>query len=164
RGHAIGDAATGSAAVEAEHETRPLRRPAVDEGINAERPMRANEPRLDPLRKRKVRPPHQRAIGKHPEVFGRVRGIRIHGVWYQRWGGGGQVAPPLRGPEGGRMGLKNRRKRRLGKAGGEGARGVGRHGSAMMSPSASPAPPPRRWRLFLPFALMVLLAAAWTGM
>ena len=80
RGHAISDAATGSTAVEAEHETRPLRRPAVDEGINAERPMRANEPRLDALGKRKVGPPHQRAICEHPEVVGRVGGIRIHGV------------------------------------------------------------------------------------
>ena len=80
RAHAIGDAATGSTAVEAEHETRPLRRPAVDEGIDAERPMRTDEPRLDALDKRKVGPPHQRAICEHPEVFGRVGGIRIHGV------------------------------------------------------------------------------------
>src|SRR5262245_58763595 len=95
RGHAIGDAATGSAAVEAEHETRPLRRPAVDEGINAERPMRANEPRLDPLRNRNGRPTDQLATGKAPEVFGRVREIRIHGVWYQRTRCRAQVAHSL---------------------------------------------------------------------
>src|SRR5262249_56084723 len=48
---------------------------------------------------------------------------------------------------------------------GEGARKLGRARSAMMSPSAVPAAAPRRrWPLFLPFALMVLLAAAWTGL
>src|SRR5262249_56974449 len=47
----------------------------------------------------------------------------------------------------------------------EGATRLGRHRSAMMSPSAvSAAAPRRRWPLFLPFALMVLLAAAWTGL
>src|SRR5215475_15964309 len=48
---------------------------------------------------------------------------------------------------------------------GEGATRLGRHRSAMMSPSAVPAAAPRRrWPLFLPFALVVLLAAAWTGL
>src|SRR5262245_64589635 len=38
RRHAIGDAAAGAAPIEPEHEARPLRRPAVYEGIDAERP------------------------------------------------------------------------------------------------------------------------------
>lgn len=65
--------------VETEHEPRPLGRPAVDERVDAERPMRADEARLEALDERKVGPPHQRAIGKHPEVFRRVQGIRVHG-------------------------------------------------------------------------------------
>ena len=86
RRHAIGDAAAGPAAVEAEHQTRPLGRPAMDEGIDAKRPMRAHEPRLDPLGERKIRPPHQRTVGEHPEVFGRVRGIRVHGCDIEEYG------------------------------------------------------------------------------
>ena len=66
RGHAIGDAATGPAVIEAEHQARPLRRPAVDEGIDAERPMRPNEPRFDAIDKGKVGPPHQRSVGENP--------------------------------------------------------------------------------------------------
>ena len=79
RSHTISDAATGPTAVEAEHQTRPLGRPAMDEGIDAKGPMRAKEPGLDPLHEGKIRPPHQRAVGEHPEIFGSVRGIRIHG-------------------------------------------------------------------------------------
>src|SRR5262249_32144974 len=77
--HTISDAATGPALIEAEQETGPLGRPAVHEGKNTERARRADEPRLDPLDERKVRPPHQRTISKYPELFGRVQEIRIHG-------------------------------------------------------------------------------------
>src|SRR5262249_4328563 len=66
------------------------------------------------------------------------------------------------GTAGSELTLK-RRNRRFG----EGAPGKaprGRHRSAMMSQSASSAAAPRRrWLLFLPFALVVLLAAAWTA-
>src|SRR4051794_37616959 len=79
RSHAISDAATGPTAVEAEHQTRPLGRPAMDEGIDAKGPMRAKEPGLDPLHEGKIRPPHQRTIGEHPKIFGSMRGTRIHG-------------------------------------------------------------------------------------
>src|SRR5262249_56965706 len=43
RAHAVGYAAAGSAAVEPEHQPRPLRRAAMNEGINAQRPMRSYE-------------------------------------------------------------------------------------------------------------------------
>jgi hypothetical protein len=76
--HAVGDAAAGAALVEAEHQTRPLGRAAVNEGIDAERPMRADEPRFEALDERKVGPPHQRTIGEHPEIFVGMRGIRVH--------------------------------------------------------------------------------------
>src|SRR5919204_1988421 len=79
RRYSISDAATGSALVETEHEPWPLGRPAVDERVDAKRPMRADEARLEALDERKVGPPHQRTIGKHPEVFRRVKGIRVHG-------------------------------------------------------------------------------------
>src|SRR5258707_986914 len=46
---------------------------------------------------------------------------------------------------------------------GEGATKLGRHRSAMMSSAFPAAAPRRRWLLLLPFALVVLLAAAWTG-
>src|SRR5260370_4002386 len=46
---------------------------------------------------------------------------------------------------------------------GEGATRLGRHRSAMMTSAFPAAAPRRRWLLFLPFALVVLLAAAWTG-
>ena len=66
RRHAIGDAAAGAAVIEAEHQARPLRRPAVDKGIDAERPMGADQPCLEPLEIGKAGPPHQRAVAEHP--------------------------------------------------------------------------------------------------
>src|SRR4029078_5870233 len=75
----IDDAAPGPTAVKPEHQTRPLGRPAMDEGIDTKGPMRAKEPGLDPLHEGKIRTPHQRTVGEHPEIFGRMLGIRIHG-------------------------------------------------------------------------------------
>ena len=72
--------------VETEHQTRALGRSTMDEGIDAKCPMRAQEPRLDPLREGKIRPPHQRTVGEHPEVFSSVRGIRIHGCDIEEYG------------------------------------------------------------------------------
>jgi hypothetical protein len=50
----------------------------VDEGIDAQRPVRPEEPSLDPFNKWKIGPPHQRAIGEHPEIFIGVSGIGVH--------------------------------------------------------------------------------------
>ena len=66
RRHPIGDAAAGAAMIETEHEARPFRRPAVDEGIDAERPVGADQPRLEPLQIVEAGPPHQRAVAEHP--------------------------------------------------------------------------------------------------
>src|SRR5436309_567647 len=41
RAHAVSDAAARSAAVEAEHQSRPFGRAAMDEGIDAKRPVRS---------------------------------------------------------------------------------------------------------------------------
>jgi hypothetical protein len=51
----------------------------MDERIDAKGPMAPKETGLDPLHEGKIGPPHQRAVGEHPEIFGSVRGIRIHG-------------------------------------------------------------------------------------
>src|SRR5262249_62434462 len=47
--HAVGDAAAGAAAVEAKHEAGLLRCAAMNEGIDAQRPVDADEPRRDSL-------------------------------------------------------------------------------------------------------------------
>ncbi len=79
-GHTVSDAATGPTPVKTKHQARPLRCSAVDKGINAEGSMSADEPRLDTFDEPKLRPPHQRAIGKHPQVLRRVKSIRVHGM------------------------------------------------------------------------------------
>ena len=120
RSHTISDAATGPTAVEAEHQTRPLGRPAMDEGIDAKGPMRAKEPRLDPLHEGKIRPPHQRAVGEHPEIFGSVRGIRIHGCDIEEYAASAQAGYTSRyQPRSAMKMTLKRRNRRLG----EGAAG-----------------------------------------
>src|SRR5262249_49971912 len=78
-GHPVSNAATGSTPVETKHQARPLGCSAVDEGIDAQGAMSADEARLDPLDESKLRSPHQRAIGKHPQVLRRVKSIRFHG-------------------------------------------------------------------------------------
>src|SRR5438552_8759291 len=50
----------------------------MHEGIDAERAMGADEPRLHPLDERKVRPPHQRAIAEHPKIAGGRISDRVH--------------------------------------------------------------------------------------
>src|SRR5260370_5423872 len=40
----------------------------MDEGIDAERAVLADQPRRHPLEELEARPPHQRAIAEHPEV------------------------------------------------------------------------------------------------
>ena len=68
RRHPVGDAAAVAAAVEAEHQAGLFRRAAVDEGIDAERPVRADQPRRAALEEFEAGPPHQRAIGENPQV------------------------------------------------------------------------------------------------
>jgi len=73
-------AAAGAAAVEAEHQSRLLRRAAVVEGIDAERAVLADQPRRHLLDEVEARPPHQRAIAEHPQVALKVSlGFRFGG-------------------------------------------------------------------------------------
>src|SRR5262249_38996662 len=67
----------GPATVEAEHQPGPLGRAAMVERIDAERPVGADQPRLDALEMREARPPDQRAIGEHPEVGGISRQVHV---------------------------------------------------------------------------------------
>src|SRR5271166_3281757 len=76
--HPVGDTPAGTASIQSENESRPLRSPAVDEGIYAQRPVRPDQPSLYPFDKWKIGPPHQRAIAKHPEIFVGVAGIGVH--------------------------------------------------------------------------------------
>jgi hypothetical protein len=92
--YTIGDAATGPAMIEPEHQTWPLGRPAMDKGVDAKRPVRAEESGLDPLNEGKIRPPHQRTVSEHPEVFGSVCGIRIHTCDIEEYGGPRKLAIP----------------------------------------------------------------------
>src|SRR5262249_57409094 len=57
-GHPVSNAATGSTPVETKHQARPLGCSAVDEGIDAQGAMSADEARLDPLDESKLRSPH----------------------------------------------------------------------------------------------------------
>ena len=47
--YSVCDAAAGAAAVEPKHEPRPLRRPAMHKGIDAQRPVCPSQPRLKAL-------------------------------------------------------------------------------------------------------------------
>jgi hypothetical protein len=70
--HAIGDAAACAAEIEAEHEPGPLRRAAMVERVDAERTMQPDGVRRHPLDVVEARPPDQRAVAEHPQVFGSV--------------------------------------------------------------------------------------------
>src|SRR5882672_10643740 len=72
----ICNATAGASAVKAEHQARTLGRSAMVERIDAERPVGADQPSLDPLQKLKPRPPHQRAVAENPHVCG--IGGRVH--------------------------------------------------------------------------------------
>ena len=67
-GHTECDAAARAALVEPEHETGMLKRAAMMEGIDAERPVRADQRRRRPLAEGKARLPHQRAVAEHPKL------------------------------------------------------------------------------------------------
>lgn len=68
RRHPIGDAAASAAAVEAKHQTRFLRGAAVDEGIDAQGAVEADEARRYALQEVEPRPPHERTVTKHPKI------------------------------------------------------------------------------------------------
>ncbi len=65
-----GDAFAGAAAIEPEHETWTILRPAMHMGIDAQRTMIAADESPLALREREARPPHQRPIGEHPKIIG----------------------------------------------------------------------------------------------
>src|SRR5882724_12951964 len=70
------DAAAGAAAIQAEHQARLFRRAAMNEGIDAERTMFADQPGRNPFGESEARAPHQRAVTEHPEV-----GWREFAIW-----------------------------------------------------------------------------------
>jgi hypothetical protein len=53
---------------EAEHEAGPLGRAAIDVGADAERAAIAGKARPMRLQIVETRPPHQRAVAKHPKI------------------------------------------------------------------------------------------------
>ena len=59
RRHPVGDAAAGAAAVQPQHEAGFFRRPAMDEGVDAQRPVQPDEPRRDTFEIGEARLPHQ---------------------------------------------------------------------------------------------------------
>src|SRR5262249_13122517 len=69
RGNAIGDAAAGAAAVQAEHEAGTFGRTAMDEGIDAERAVQSDDARRQAFEEFKPRPPDQRSIAEDPEIL-----------------------------------------------------------------------------------------------
>ena len=75
----VGQAATRTAVIEAKHEPRPLRGAPMDEGVDAQRPMRPDEASFNALHEGKVGPPHQGSIGENPEVLFNMSAIRVHG-------------------------------------------------------------------------------------
>jgi len=67
--HTKHDAAAGTTVIEAEHETRLLARAAVEDGIDAERAMRAFQEAGCLGLEGKARPPHERAVAEHPKLI-----------------------------------------------------------------------------------------------
>ena len=67
-GHAERGADAGPAAVQPEHEARPLRRSPMHEGTHAKRAVIAAQPRPDGFRVGEARPPHQRAVAENPKI------------------------------------------------------------------------------------------------
>ena len=78
RRHPVGDAAAAAAAIEAEHEPGLFRCAAMDEGVDAQRPMQANDPGWDPFQMLETRPPHQRAVAEHPKIIVGVGLRKMH--------------------------------------------------------------------------------------
>ena len=165
----IRHAAAGAALVEAKHQARPFRRSAMDERINAKRPVGADEPRLDPFNKVEARPPDQRAIAEHPEVVGGLIEIPVH-AWTPSVGKNAVEMKILAAKWSGRNSTssKGRIRQLVASASGRLTPGprVEWHGSLVYDRSVVPYvhfPQRRRWPVFLPFGFVIVLAALWTG-
>jgi len=78
RCHAIRDATTGAATVEAKHEAGLFRGAAMNVGIHAQRPVQTDEPCGDALKVREARPPHERTVTKNPKIFIGGRQRKVH--------------------------------------------------------------------------------------
>ena len=65
--------AAHAATIEPQHQSGTLRRAAMHERVNAQRPMQTDQPRRHPLDEIETRTPHQRAVAEHPQVFVRIR-------------------------------------------------------------------------------------------
>ena len=74
-GDAEGDALTGAAMVKPKDKAGTLRRAAMDMGEDAQRAVIAMHPGQRAVDEVEARPPHQRAIAKHPEI---VVAFRLH--------------------------------------------------------------------------------------
>ena len=81
--HPVGDAAAGAAAVEAEHQAGFFRGAAMDEGVDAKRPVEPDEPCREAFQIGKARPPHQRAVPEHPKIVVGVcfRKVHVRQLW-----------------------------------------------------------------------------------
>src|SRR5258706_3098874 len=103
---------------------------------------------------RNLGPLHQRAIGKHPQVLRRVKSMRAHGCDIKELAAARKSAHMGNGT----------RQRRVMKACRENwiAAALKREERHAM-PHSAPTPAVRRRLLFVPFAVVVVLAAAWTG-
>ncbi len=64
-----GDALAGAAAIEPQHQPRPLRRAAMDMREDAQRAVIAVHPGERAVDEVEARPPHQRPVAEHPEIF-----------------------------------------------------------------------------------------------
>jgi hypothetical protein len=65
----VGDAAAAAATIEAEDEAGLFRSAAMDERIDAKRPMQAGNARRNALKILEARPPHQRAVAEYPKIL-----------------------------------------------------------------------------------------------
>jgi len=74
----IGDAATGAATVEAEHEAWLFRGAAMNVRIHTQRPVQPDEPCRDAFKVGETRPPHERSVTKHPKIFIGERLRKVH--------------------------------------------------------------------------------------
>jgi hypothetical protein len=76
-GDAVGYAAAGAAPIETEDEARTFRGAAMHERIDAERAVQADQLGRLALEVFEARPPDQRALTEHPEVFAGGHQVRL---------------------------------------------------------------------------------------
>jgi hypothetical protein len=67
-GDPVGNAPAHAAAIEPQHQAGLFRPTAMDERIDAERPMQSQKPRRRPFEGREPRAPHQRSVAEYPQV------------------------------------------------------------------------------------------------